>query len=292
MKPTNATLNALLASRQFIIANAYTFTLIDGTVLRYTDGDTNITYSGNTYSAGGQTGPYTAKQGQRPVFKWVRGLQVQTCTFDIIPGSATVNSQTFISAIRLGLFDGAQVSIDRFYMATYGNTSAGLLNIFLGKIAEVKPGRDMINITLNGFTDILNQTMPRNLYQAGCVNTLFDASCTLNQASFATNGTASTGCTVSSINATLAQATGYFNQGKIKFTSGANNTFWRSVKSYTNGSPSVITLITPLPTAPSNGDSFTIYPGCDKTLTTCTSKFSNQVNFRGFPFIPENSTAI
>ena len=32
--------------------------------------------------------------------------------------------------------------------------------------------------------------------------------------------------------------------------------------------------------------SFTAYAGCDLSLGTCTSKFSNRIHFRGQPFIP------
>jgi uncharacterized phage protein (TIGR02218 family) len=40
------------------------------------------------------------------------------------------------------------------------------------------------------------------------------------------------------------------------------------------------------------GDSFSIYPGCDKQQSTCQNKFANLINFRRFPYIPENSTAV
>jgi uncharacterized phage protein (TIGR02218 family) len=57
------------------------------------------------------------------------------------------------------------------------------------------------------------------------------------------------------------------------------------VKSYVNAGGAV-TVIYPWPFAPQNGDQFTIYPGCDKTLDTCTNKFGNRPRFRGFKFIP------
>lgn len=40
------------------------------------------------------------------------------------------------------------------------------------------------------------------------------------------------------------------------------------------------------------GDAFTAYPGCDKQITTCDSKFNNKSNFGGFPYIPAPETAI
>jgi uncharacterized phage protein (TIGR02218 family) len=37
------------------------------------------------------------------------------------------------------------------------------------------------------------------------------------------------------------------------------------------------------------GDTFVVTAGCDKTFATCAAKFSNGLNFRGFPHIPGNS---
>jgi hypothetical protein len=42
---------------------------------------------------------------------------------------------------------------------------------------------------------------------------------------------------------------------------------------------------------PSNGDTLNAIAGCDKLQATCTSKFSNLVNFAGFPFVPKPETA-
>jgi uncharacterized phage protein (TIGR02218 family) len=34
------------------------------------------------------------------------------------------------------------------------------------------------------------------------------------------------------------------------------------------------------------GDTFTVTAGCDKRFATCRDRFSNGINFRGFPAIP------
>ena len=39
-------------------------------------------------------------------------------------------------------------------------------------------------------------------------------------------------------------------------------------------------------------DTFNIIAGCDKLAATCKTKFSNMVNFGGFPFIPGNDKMI
>lgn len=291
MKPTNSTLNAVLASPEFIQVDAYTFTLQDGTVLRYCSGDTDIFYNGDTYSGGGEYGAIF-NNGKKTALHWKTGLEVDTLIFDVAPRDALIEGISFFNAIHQGFFDGADLRLGRFYMSTYGNTSAGLLTVFAGRVGSIDVGRIKATFTINAYTELFNMQLPRNLFQASCLNTLYDTACTLNQASFVVNGTVSSSSTVSAINCGLSQGTGYFNQGKMKFTSGVNSGDWRTVKTYSNGSPSVIALYQPVGVAPSNGDTFIIYPGCDKTQSTCTNKFSNLANFRGQPYIPENSTAV
>jgi hypothetical protein len=58
----------------------------------------------------------------------------------------------------------------------------------------------------------------------------------------------------------------------------------------TNGS-GVFVLTQPLPYAPAASDTFTVYPGCDKSQRTCQLKFNNIANFAGFPYVPAPETA-
>ncbi len=290
MKPSNATLIALLATRQFYAVDLFVFTLVDGTVLRYCAGDKDIIYSATTYPCGGTVGPYFQKRGgDRGLFKQRIGVEVDTLQFDVLPGTATVQGIAFLQACRLGVFDGATMILYRAFMPTYGDTSAGLVNIFTGRVVEIDISRSIATFNINSHLELLSQQSPRELYQAGCLNTLFDAGCTLNSATYRVSGTV-TSATASVIGATLAQATGYFDQGKIVFTSGNNNGFTRTVKSFTTGG--TINLLVPLPYVPAVSDTFYIYPGCDKTMSTCSSKFGNIVNFRGQPFVPSPETGI
>jgi hypothetical protein len=54
----------------------------------------------------------------------------------------------------------------------------------------------------------------------------------------------------------------------------------------------MITVIPPLVAAPSPGDTFTAWPGCDRMLATCEIKFNNRLRYRGQPWIPAPETAI
>jgi uncharacterized phage protein (TIGR02218 family) len=74
----------------------------------------------------------------------------------------------------------------------------------------------------------------------------------------------------------------------VTFTSGGNTGISATIKlAETTG----LTLTYPLPALPAAKDTFTAYQGCDHTLATCRSKFANEANFRGFPFVPTPEAA-
>lgn len=298
MKPSTGPLNTLLATKQFGVADLFEFNLISGSTLRYTSFQFDILWGGHTYDSGGTTGPFFERDGEGARVRWSRGLETQALDFTVIPQDAEVDGRPFLEAVRLGVFDGAQIILSRAYFPlllgspTPPLQPTGVIVLFTGRVGEVNPaGRSMASFNCPSAIELLNINLPRNLYQPGCLNTLFDTACTLLAGDFDVAGTAASGSTVTVVNATLGQATGYFDLGKIVFTSGANNGLVRMVKSYTAGSPGTLSLLYPLPSAPLAGDSFTVYPGCDKLKTTCDAKFNNLANFRGMPYVPQPELA-
>ncbi|HEX3747587.1 MAG TPA: DUF2163 domain-containing protein [Bryobacteraceae bacterium] len=299
MKPASPALIALLATRQFYSADLYQFDIFNGSVaetnLYYCGGDKDIIWNGITWSSGhtgSNSGPFFDRKDNKAKCHWKIGVEVDSLVFDCIPGGATIGGEPFLSFCRQGGFDGAELTLYRAFMPTYGNTAAGTVIMFVGRVAEIDASRSLATFTVNSHLELLNQNMPRNLYQSACSNTLYDANCTLNQTSFGVSGTVASGSTASVINANLSQPAGYFSLGQLTFTSGANQGFSGSVQSYTPGAPGMASVISPFPSAPAPGDTFTIYPGCNKLLSTCSSKFSNAVNYRGEPNIPNPSTAV
>ncbi len=303
MKPASAALQALLATRAFAAADLYTFTLVGGGVLRYTSYDTDIAYNGNIYASGTPGGPFFDRRDNKARCHWKRGVEVDTLSFDVVPGSATVQGAPFLSAVRQGLFDGAELELDRAFFLPPApgdfppvtiQPATGVVILFVGRVAEVDAGRSLATFNVNSHLELLNQNLPRSLYQPGCVNTLGDASCGVNLNSFSAAGTAAAGSTASIITAVVGNPlAGYFDQGKITFTTGANAGLSRTVKQCVFGAPGTIALLAPFPVAPATGDAFALFAGCDKSLgpNGCL-KFNNQPNFRGFPFVPVPETAV
>ena len=78
----------------------------------------------------------------------------------------------------------------------------------------------------------------------------------------------------------LAKPVGWFVGGRLT-AAGAQRLIVAS-------SGGAVTLSAPIPGLTA-GDAFDAYPGCDHTLGTCASKFGNQLNFGGFPYIPQKN---
>jgi uncharacterized phage protein (TIGR02218 family) len=294
MKPTNATLNAILAGRQFFNADLITFTLQNGSTLRFCSGQQNIVFGGSTFSAGGLTGPYFDRKDNRAKVVWNLGVGTDTLVIDVLPGSALVSTFSWWNAVRLGLFDGADFELDRAYStAAYVVQSGCAPMLFKGRVAEVNADRAIITFSINDYRELLNQQMPRWLYAANCQNNLYDASCTLISSNFQSTATVAAGSSNTFIvTSTLAQASGYFDNGKLLFTSGQNNGLMFAISSWNLGT-NTLTLVAPTPYAPVASDQITVNPGCDlSTGSGGCSKFSNIANFRGMPYIPDPGQAI
>lgn len=285
MKTASTQLITLLnGSTQFLMADLYTFTLQGGQVLRYTSADIDIVAGGNTFLASGP-------RFKRGTTRLALGVEVDTLDVTVFAGpNDTVNSQPFIAYAMRGGLDGATLTLERAFMGSWGDTSAGTLLLFAGRIADVAGSRTECRLKAKSDLELLNISMPRNLYQPSCILTVYDANCAANRTAMTVAGVVSSVASISRFGTGLTQLAGWFDQGVISFTSGANAGIQRTVKAFATDRSVSIALPFPAPVA--IGDSFTIVPGCDKTQSTCQAKFNNLGRFRGAPYIPSPETAL
>jgi uncharacterized phage protein (TIGR02218 family) len=279
-------LNAVRADpdAQTFMADCFTFTLITGLILTFTNADVPITLNGYVYAANS-----ILVDGLR--FKCAAGLEVdqQQITIAALSGD-TVGGVPFLQALRNGVFDGCYIQRDRAFLNSWSLADCanpiGSVTLFKGRVGMIDSvGRTSAQVTVNSDLVLLDLLMPRNVYSPACQHVLYDSGCSLIKSAFGTNGTVGTGSTNSIINWSGASAN--YNQGTLTFSSGANSGISANVKSTVAGIS--LTLMYPLLNTPATGDAFTVYWGCDHTQTTCTNKFNNVANFRGFPYIPPPS---
>jgi uncharacterized phage protein (TIGR02218 family) len=217
------------------------------------------------------------------------------------PSQELIEGVPFLQALRQGLFDGAYLQRDRAFLYAWGAPPIGTVTLFYGRISSIdKIGRTEAQMKVKSALVALDSDFPRNIYQASCIHTLYDAGCTLAKSSFANAGTVGAGSTDQVIAWTNPQSqANYFNEGTIAFSSGDLAGYTANIKAST---ASTIIVVDSLPVAPQPGDIFTAYPGCDHTIGLDASgnpisgnngcaKFANTAHFRGFDQVPPPATA-
>ena len=285
------------AAVELVWCDVFTITLVGGTVLRWSGTDIPVTINGTTWSLGPGIVRGRLRRG--------RGISVDTLQVTLYPGDISIATSPLAQYIARGGFDNARLESIRAFKLASSVGWTGEVDDSTGRISGVKPDREQVSLNVKSDTELFDVMVPREVYQPGCTNTLYDTACAVSRASRTLTGTTATGTDINRIQFTInptgavntaTVADKYYALGVIKFTSGACAGVARTIKRHqgqvTPGvlPAQVITVLQPLPAEVASGDAFEIYPGCDKTKATCEAKFSNLIRFRGHPYIPAPET--
>ena len=286
--PTNIGGNNLVtwlqSATEIRMADLYTITLKNGTALRYTSWDTNLTVLGNTFL----TGPPNIA---RSAIEEKLGMDVATLEVTIEASlSDVINGVPILQAIGQGLFDGAAFRIDRLFMDSASNQIGTVVRFsgFIGALDELT--RSAAKLSVNAGTAYLSMQLPAVILQPGCTNTLFDARCGLVKASFAEANMVQAGITVNKLISLSAKDRWLLRQWANCFYVGRERRVgqsgedlrWAAV--YFQLSAAV---------CPERRRRVHRLSGMrQNTSHLHQNKFSNLVNFEGFPYVPAPETAI
>jgi hypothetical protein len=291
----------LQANNVFYRPDLFTITLASGLILHTTSHQVDLIVGATTYFASQfgnwSRGSFTSTNNSTQVEEM--SLNVACDLPVVFPGSNTPLLQTVASAI----FDRARVVVQTAYMLQNFNpnnlipapvSSNFVATKFVGDIVTSADPLTTTNATfkVSALTYLLQEPWPQRVVQSGCTYALFDRNCNLSKASFAVTKTIATGSTALILNLTvaLANAGPYYDSGFVTFSSGQNTGLSMSIAKQL--STTVLQLSAPFLLPVSIGDTFVVYPGCDKTLATCTTKFTNAARFSGAPNVPEPERAI
>lgn len=164
----------------------------------------------------------------------------------------------------------------------YRGHGANFVQYWRGVIEHVNPFERGSALVLCGpLTDALRVSFRSRTYDRLCGASLYDSNCGVDKTAYKISGSVTTvsGKTVTSSLFT-GYADDYFNGGY--FVSHGSS---RRIKDH-DGSAGTITLYATI-NGLAAGSAFEAYPGCDHTAATCKTKFNNVINFRGFPYIPD-----
>ncbi|MCC5967775.1 MAG: DUF2163 domain-containing protein [Natronohydrobacter sp.] len=191
-----------------------------------------------------------------------------------------------------GRWDAAEVELWR---VNWADTSQRVL-MRRGAVGQIRRGRMAFVAEVRSLAHVLGQTVGRT-FQAGCDAALGDARCgvDLEDPVFKSAGSV---VDLMRDRAFVASGLGGFNAGwfafgTVEWTSGVNSGRRAEVLAHDliDGIAHLSLLEAPV-RAITEGDSFTIRAGCDKRIETCSAKFANVANFRGFPHIPGQDTIL
>src|SRR6266705_585472 len=193
MRPASTALTNYLnsaANLSVVQVDLYTFALSSGEVLRWSGGDTALTVP----AAGFPTGSFNhgashsfglgSRFGRSKITTKI-GVQPSELDIEIMAGASDlVGTFPIAEAVRLGIFDGATVELDRLFAPPQAagsgalDTSLGTLLWFYGRVAECDVGRSKIAVKVKSLMNLLSlQQIPRRLYSAACTHIFGDAMC-------------------------------------------------------------------------------------------------------------------
>jgi len=255
----------------------------DGTEYFYTDHDTDIVFTGDTYQA--STGFISTSLSQD------RGMGVDNMEVISFMHQGMITE----ADVAAGLFDMATVDI---FVVNYEDLSMGALYLALGWSAgEIKIGDTSFTCEIRGKSQRLQQEIVE-ITSVSCRYTLGDARCKFDL-------TPSTGDNPYQEDSSVIYVTDrqqftaslvtesadpdVWRFGLVEWLDGLNVGLTMEIKSY-DGDTEDLILFQAMPFAIEPGDAFQATFGCDKIIRTCSVRFDNVLNFGGEPHIPEQGT--
>ncbi len=269
MKSISNNLKTHIASEVTTLATCWKITRRDAVTMGFTDHDCDLVVDGVEYQANSGFSPSAVQSSA--------SLAVDNMDVEGVLDSITISEADLMA----GVYDFAEIEV---FIVNYRNLGDGKLRVRTGWLGEVSISKNRFVAEVRGLAQKLNQNVG-SIFSSLCRAKFCDQKCKLDEEEFTFSGGVDTAQNRQVFTPSgLSNQSGYFNYGKIIFTSGANSGLGMEVKDYIRDER--ISLALPMPYEIEPGDSYDIVAGCDKNFKTCTERFVNAVNFRGEPHIP------
>jgi uncharacterized phage protein (TIGR02218 family) len=196
-------------------------------------------------------------------------------------------------AVAAGFWNGAHFEV---YTVNYKAPKMGQHVDFSGQLRKISSERPRFKAEANPLTEVYGGVQLGRIFKHRCdVRRLADKNhenrCKLDPASTASDGhpitvtgTVTTGGSNSQFtDSSRTEDDGHFENGVVKFTSGALDEVEVEIKSFSAG---VFVLHLPVSELIAEGVTYEAVRGCNRTPEDCSTKFGNIINYRGFPQVP------
>lgn len=260
-------------------AQCWKITRLDGVVLGFTTHDEAINYANTEFS------PCGSLDGS--------AMEIRASLGEIgdqeLSGLIT-DSRVTAADLAGGVYQGAHVEV---WLYPWSN-SGGEIPVKLGDsiIGSVTQGETSYTAQALSLGELLSERALLETVTPTCRYIFGDARCTVDLVPLQHDG-AATGIVLPStrINASarvfndsaVADADGYYDGGRLVWLTGANAGQSSEIKSY---AAQQFIVWDPFLNPIQIGDTYRATPGCNLSKTDCKDRWSNYINFGGFPDIP------
>lgn len=274
MKSLNPALQAHLEDGTTTLAWCWRITRADGMTFGFTDHERTLSFDGTEFEPESGLTASEVRSGS--------DLSVDAQDAQGVLSSDRITETDILD----GRWDNAAVEVWRVNWAS----PAQRVLLHRGAIGQIRRGRLAFVAEVRSLAHVLGQTVGRT-FQASCDAALGDARCGVNLEAPAFKGNGAVidvlrdrAFTASGLGPFAA---GWFAFGLVEWTSGANAGRRVEVLSHDLVAGVAIVTLLEAPVRPiTAAEAFVVRAGCDKRMATCSAKFANIVNFRGFPHIP------
>jgi uncharacterized phage protein (TIGR02218 family) len=246
----------------------------DGEEFGFTDHDESLMIDGVNFSA--HSG-FTAQSVEKTL-----GMAVDNTE---VTGALSDSSLSELDIVA-GRYDGAEVTA---LIVNWQNPEERSI-VFKGSFGEITRSDGAFRVELRGLSEALNVQRGR-IYQPECSASLGDHECKVDLSAkgmtIAVSLVKVEGRRFIYFNGLSEFDVGWFKNGRATIVTGNGIGQIQIVKEEEEISGlRRIELWQAYGQAPSIGDEIQLIAGCDKRASICRQKFSNFLNFRGFPHIP------
>lgn len=280
MRTVPAAITTARQSASSRLAKIWRIERTDGVILRFTEHDRDLVVDGQTFLATASFDPSAIK------------ASADLSVGDLEVFGAFDSNYITERDLLAGLYNGAS-----FWVAEclWDNVAAGKDIQKFGWLGRVKESGGTFKAELLDPTMKLQQPILRT-FGAACDATLGDARCKVDLAPLTQTGTVTAVASnrvfaVSGISIPGGQEADWFTLGTLAWsgTGVENDGLSMEVKGFDGTN---VELFLPMVFDVQVGDTFTITPGCNKSLGACINRFANVLNFRGFPHVPVSDDVI
>ncbi|MGS4242415.1 phage BR0599 family protein [Serratia marcescens] len=245
----------------------YQFQLGDSLFWRYTNADRDINVAGQTWAAQAISNSGLSAGGSD-------GMDITLPSDN--PVALLFRSTSPSRAVRVQV------------MRWHANDESGEFRVvWIGEVTSAKREQiEQCKLITVSLASTFSRVGLRLTWGRQCPYALYDHNCRVNPQTWAVHGAAVTSLDGSSFTASLpgGLAGDWFSGGFVEFDRGGF-TERRGLRTQDGNRFHIFGGTSGMQT----GQTVTLYPGCDRTISTCSNKFSNHLNYGGQPHMPGQS---